>query len=334
MQEQVVKKPRSGFLYTFIYIFVVQSLPSAIIAGGVEFAIAYGMYQGVSDKITLWRFPHTLSGDCALTVFIQVCVTLVSEELIIGYEDYQGKAGKIPCPWVPQNKWIRLYFDVDRGMRRMYAEYLDYQEENDVMDEEKKHLENPDNSGITEESDEIGANKEMEEDEEDKRSSDPMNSAKSGFQPMTTKEYLHKLIVHYDNHGLFWNFVEWLIQKVARGLIMAAVIWFFMWPVCMGILAGIGHKTGSHEYYFNHYPLPQVMKLIYAVAIAFASTPLSIIAIMLRNDWYEKQYQESLNNNTNDQVSVSPSTDDELDVVIGRARADNCNQIIQTEFTS
>lgn len=309
-KEMEVRKPRTGFLFTFFYIFIIQSVPSAIISGGIEFAIAYGMYHSVSGKITLWRFPHTLSGDCALTVFIQVCVTVVLEELFVGLEDYNGRCGKIPCPWVPKNKWVRLYFDVDRGMRRMYAEYLDY--EDTTTDEEKRRMveENPDTSRTTEES-EDAARKEEDEDE-DNSSRDGLNT-KNGFKPMTTKEYLRKLIIHYDNHGVFWNFVEWLIQKVARGLIMAALIWFFVWPVCMGILAGIGHKFKDHDYYFNHYPLPQVMKLIYAVAIAFACTPMSIIAVMLRNDWYEIQYQESLKNQ-NDLESIDQSSQEDIEI--------------------
>lgn len=300
MTEIEPRKPRTGFLYTFVYLFIIQAVPGAIISGGIEFAIAYGMYQGVAEKITLWRFPHTLSGDCALTVFVQVCVTVVLEELLVGYEDYMGHCGKVPCPWVPKNKWVRLYFEVDRGIRRVYPEYLD--------SKEARELETPDASGTASGTtgSVLGAEKEIEDND-----SKVAGPTAAGFQhPMTTKEYLRKLVIHYDNNGVFWNIVEWLIQKIARGLIMGAVIWFFMWPVCMGILAGIGHRFKGYDFYFNHYPLPQVMKLIYAVAIAFACTPMAIMVVMLRNDWYEVQYQELVD--SKHQESISQSSHEEV----------------------
>lgn len=308
-----IPEPKRGLLHTLVFIFIIQAVPSAIISGGIEFAVAYGMYHGVKEKITLWRFPHTMSGDCALTVFIQVCVTWVAEELFIGWDDYLGTCGHIPWPWkIPQNKWVRLFFEVDRGMRRMYTEWLDWsQEAAVVLDDEKngppgtvtpQHTSqmvahpiqqepNDESTANDSENPDEHRNKEDKMSFEDTSSKDHLNP-QTGFKPLTFKEYLLKQFIHYDNHGFMWNFIEWAIQKVIRGLILSAIIWFFVWPVTMGILAGIGTKIGSHEYYFNHYPFPQVMKMIYGVVIGLISTPATIIVIMLRNDWHEADYQE------------------------------------------
>ncbi|CAI4472248.1 CIH_HP2_G0022100.mRNA.1.CDS.1 [Saccharomyces cerevisiae] len=267
---------RNSIRFIIFYLFVIQALGSAIISGGIEFAIAYAMYHSRVDLITLWAFPHTISGDCALSLFIQVGLTWASEEILVGFDDYKRPVFRL-------NKWItkpsplktESNEEIPPPKKRFIVDYFESKDNVVAKQNTLYHKHNwlfgylEVNRGI------IPKGKEA-----------------------TLKGFLTSQFIHDSTQSKFMNFIEWFVQKFIRSMILAIAMFIVIWPVTMGILAGIGHKVGSHDYYFNDYPLPQVMKLIYAVVIAFVCTPVAIIVIVLRNQFHEELYYEGLANGT------------------------------------
>ena len=49
------------------------------------------------------------------------------------------------------------------------------------------------------------------------------------------------------------------------------------WPIGVGIMAGIGTDLPKHEYGFNHYPEPQVAKLIYGGTMSALETAAPLV---------------------------------------------------------
>ncbi|CCE65351.1 hypothetical protein TPHA_0K02210 [Tetrapisispora phaffii CBS 4417] len=229
-------------LFTFYYVVLLQGVISGIISGGVEFAIAYGMYQKSKNLVTLWAFPNTFSGDCALTLFIQVGVTWVTQELIVGWDCYRTNNEIIKLPDFllaekPRNWFAFLYFEVNRGLI-----YKDYEEK------------------------------------------------------PTLKMYLRKNFAPYiKSRGNFVNFCAWIVNRAIRGLIFGVALFLIVWPVTMGIMAGIGHRIYGHDYYFNNYPTPQIAKLIYGFVIGLITSPVCSMVVILRNYFYIDNIENSSN---------------------------------------
>lgn len=217
---------RSSLLFNFLYIFVAHGVVSGIISGGIEFAIAYGMYYHNAQPIYLWGFPNTLSGDCALSIFIQVGVTWACEELIVGWDCFLGNTPILPIvialPDEPNHRLFWRLFEVKHGILR------------------------------------------------DERS---------------LKSYIRKQFLRYPSRSKFFNLFAWFLAKFIISMITAAMIWFWVWPVTMGVLAGIGTRVGSHDYEFHGWT-PQVMKLIYGFVVGLICSPIAIITILLRDSWY------------------------------------------------
>lgn len=113
---------RGSYWNNIYYIFILQGLGSAIVSGGIEFAIAYGMYWKQRRPITLWAFPHTLSGDCALSLFIQVGITWFMEETFIGWDCFKNKTPlvpfELPLPDKVKHKYIWKYLEIEYGIPR------------------------------------------------------------------------------------------------------------------------------------------------------------------------------------------------------------------------
>lgn len=60
----------------WLYVVIMHLIGSIIISGGINFAIAYGMYSTSADNVRLWLFPNTLAGDLTVTIFIQCAITM------------------------------------------------------------------------------------------------------------------------------------------------------------------------------------------------------------------------------------------------------------------
>ncbi|KOG96493.1 uncharacterized protein DI49_4821 [Saccharomyces eubayanus] len=276
---------RNSLWSILIYLFAVQGLGSAIISGGIEFAIAYAMYHSRKDRITLWAFPHTLSGDCALSLLIQVGLTWASEELLVGFDDYKKPVFRLN-KWVVKPSPLRndSSEEIPAPRKRFIVDY--FESENNLISNQSALYNN---------------HKWLFAFLEVNRGIIPKGS------DATLKGFLASQFIHDSSRSKFVNFLEWTVQKFIRSMILAVPMFIVIWPISMGILAGIGHKMGSYEYYFNDYPLPQVMKLISGVVIALVCTPATIVVIALRNQFHEELYYEGLANGTllQDQESSS-----------------------------
>ncbi|KAK9835251.1 hypothetical protein WJX84_004247 [Apatococcus fuscideae] len=75
-----------------------------------------------------------------------------------------------------------------------------------------------------------------------------------------------------------------LVGSALRGFFFCIPIFCLWWPVGVGILAGIGTKVGRIEYDFNHYPEPQVFKLIFGGTMAFVIVPIMAAMVLLAMD--------------------------------------------------
>lgn len=222
--------------FMIVYLFLIEGMYSSCVSAGIEFAIAYGMYSTRKGHITLWAFPHTLSGDCALSLFIQVVITWYLEEFTVGFDDYKNRTCLLPFDkwfyekYVKGNRFWYWYLEIDFGMLR---------------------------------------------------------HNKSASEKLTYGKYLKRQVINYPDRKFSFNFLEWAIRKLIRSILLAIPIFLVVWPVTMGIMAGTGTKIGSYDYYFNRYPYPQLMKFVFSFVVAFISTPLTIISIILRNNYYE-----------------------------------------------
>lgn len=242
---------RKSWFFNFCYIFLIHGVVSGIIAGGVEFAIAYGMYYKNSHPVLLWGFPNTLSGDCALSLFIQVGVTWACEEVLVGWDCYLENTPLLPFEIeLPEETGHRLFwslFEVKHGIPR----------------EDRKLL-----------------------------------------------SYLRKQFVRYPARSKFFNLFVWFVHKLVVSMITAAITWFWVWPVTMGILAGIGTKVGSHDYQFHGWA-PQVTKLAYGFVLGLMSSPLAIIVILLRDGWFIKYRERSTQEINTNEKGVDPISDND-----------------------
>lgn len=106
---------KTGKWHAFVMLVVYEGILNFIIDFGINFAIAYGMYKGRSKPVTLWKFPHTFSGDCALSTFIQVVITWFVEELLVGWDFYNGKSCDLSFWKVPNRGrgWLWKYLEVE-----------------------------------------------------------------------------------------------------------------------------------------------------------------------------------------------------------------------------
>ena len=244
-------------LCSVIYLFVYQGLGSAIIGGGSEFGIAYGMYRHSHYDVTLWAFPNTISGDCALTLFIQVGLTWVVEEVLVGFDDYLDHTFEFPRWFVDFwynlvvvgrsrfSRYLQWYFEVNNGL-------LPYRDENKFS-----------------------------------------NNHDVDIKKMDTRAFLKRQFIKYPNEKLWFNIVEWLLRKVLRAMLFACALFLFVWPISMGVFAATGTNSHGDEYTFNHYPQPQIMKLAYGAVIGIITTPCAIAVIVLRNRMYERAIKDS-----------------------------------------
>ncbi|KAI0875760.1 hypothetical protein GGS24DRAFT_454251 [Hypoxylon argillaceum] len=103
--------------HQIFYIFILDGIGSGIFAGGINFAIAYGLYHGKGDDknpIRLFQFPNTLAGDTAVTIFIQFLTTWVIESILVNYDLRRG--GVQPIGFIPEPRWkyLRWFMFRDR----------------------------------------------------------------------------------------------------------------------------------------------------------------------------------------------------------------------------
>ncbi|KAI2628220.1 hypothetical protein GGS21DRAFT_248154 [Xylaria nigripes] len=103
--------------HQFLYLFILDGVGAAAISGGINFAIAYGLYHGKGtgdNPIRLFQFPNTLAGDAAVTVLIQFGVTWLIEMFRVNLDLRNGVVQ--PFGFIPEPQWqfFRWYMFLDR----------------------------------------------------------------------------------------------------------------------------------------------------------------------------------------------------------------------------
>ncbi|CCK72363.1 uncharacterized protein KNAG_0J02840 [Huiozyma naganishii CBS 8797] len=231
-----LKEKLSKNAYFFYYFILMQGIGSAIISGGIEFAIAYGMYHG-RRRVKMWRFPHTMAGDLVVSLWVQVGLTWVLEEIFIGWDFCCGSACEFPhmdaiCNYVKKKKALYWYCEVEYGML-------------------------------------------------------PRERGPQGF-----KQYLKDLFLPERNmsrgHTKKYKLWLWLVRKAMRCLSWGLLLFIFFWPTTLGIMVAPGTKYGRHDYSYNSYPFPQVMKLIFGFVLGLICTPFTVAVVIIRNETYTR----------------------------------------------
>ncbi|WBW74693.1 DUF2456 family conserved fungal protein [Schizosaccharomyces osmophilus] len=202
---------------------------SFIISGGLEFAIAYGMYKNTIDRVRLWRLPDTLSGDLAVTNFVQAVLTYWIESALVQADLRSGLVKPLYFGRFPRNTFMR-----------------------EIMRAKPK----------------------------------------------------------YNFHFILFRWIEWLAFTALRALFWSIPLWFLLWPAAIGILCAPGQHSGN-DYFYNNYPAPQVIKLIFGGILGFIFTPWIAFLHMYMYGHYryleENQQQITGNKDLESQRNASSS---------------------------
>ncbi|KAI1170082.1 hypothetical protein F4777DRAFT_592213 [Nemania sp. FL0916] len=112
------RQPSDRFTpHQIFYIFILDGIVSAIVAGGINFAIAYALYHNRGTEqspIRLFQFPNTLAGDTVVTIFIQFLTTWVIESVLVNWDLRNGAVQ--PIGFIPEPRWraVRWFMFLDR----------------------------------------------------------------------------------------------------------------------------------------------------------------------------------------------------------------------------
>ncbi|KAK5782496.1 hypothetical protein RI543_000050 [Arxiozyma heterogenica] len=247
IQQKIERRwPLTFFLF---YTFIFHGTGSAIITGGIEFAVAYGMYRHPKnyDVVKMWGFPYTLAGDLVVTIFVQNIATWFIEEIIVGGDWFQNNS--CHCPFGK---------NINKGLLEIWLEVkrCTILPVNQIDDKLILQYKNP-----------------------------------ISLFWLGVKLLLFRNPNHRDNKTLkydFKNLCVWAINKLIRAILISVAIFIVVWPVTLGIITTSAKHRIPHDYIYNSYPFPQVLKLIFGAVVAFISTPIMVITIILRNDNYLK----------------------------------------------
>lgn len=237
--------------FFIIYTFIIHGLGSAIITGGLEFAIAYVMYKAPlteGDQVKMWGFPYTLAGDLVISNFVQIIVTWFIEEVIINWDWFQQRTCHIPFGHDLYsygkrggfNKWWIWWFEIEECTILPRGQI---------------------NTG-----DGINLNKGL------------------GLFPQFLKILIFR---DKETNGYNWKSgFKWVINKTLRSVLIGINSFLIIWPATLGIMTTQRMEHIDNDFIFNEFPFPQVLKLIFGIVVSFITTPLCVITIILRNDNY------------------------------------------------
>lgn len=247
IQQKIESRwPLAFFLF---YTLIFHGIGSAIITGGIEFAVAYGMYRYPkgNDVVKMWGFPYTLAGDLVVTIFVQNVVTWFIEEIIVGGDWFQNNSCHCPFGKNINKGPLEVWLEVKR-CTILPVDQID--------DKLIRQYRNP-----------------------------------ISLFWLSIKLLLFRDPKDRDDKTLKYDFKHlciWIINKFIRAIIISLVIFIVVWPVTLGIITTSAKYHIHHDYIYNNYPFPQVLKLIFGAVVAFISTPIMVITIILRNDNYLK----------------------------------------------
>ncbi|KAL0942727.1 yhl026c-like protein [Colletotrichum truncatum] len=109
--------------HQLFYIFGLDGVGAAVLSGGINFAIAYGMYSTQNldtHPIRLFQLPNTLAGDAVITIIIQTLITWFIELILVGHDLRNGAIrpiGFVKEPVRPLLRWLMLLHRNETGSR-------------------------------------------------------------------------------------------------------------------------------------------------------------------------------------------------------------------------
>ncbi|KAF6832992.1 hypothetical protein CMUS01_06713 [Colletotrichum musicola] len=105
------KEPTDRFTaHQIFYVFGPHGIGAMVLSGGINFAIAYGMYTTQDTKthpIRLFQLPNTLAGDAVVTLVIQTLMTWFIELALVGRDLRTGGVRPIGSVREPIRPWLR-----------------------------------------------------------------------------------------------------------------------------------------------------------------------------------------------------------------------------------
>ncbi|KAI8236518.1 hypothetical protein K4K55_003793 [Colletotrichum sp. SAR 10_96] len=116
------KQPTLRFTaHQAFYIFGLDGVGAAILSGGINFGIAYGMYSFqnlATHPIRLFQLPNTLAGDAVVTILIQTMITWFIELILVEHDLKNGAIRPIGFyrePVRPLWRWLMLLAPIEDG---------------------------------------------------------------------------------------------------------------------------------------------------------------------------------------------------------------------------
>lgn len=82
----------------------------------------------------------------------------------------------------------------------------------------------------------------------------------------------------------FFGFIP-IIQFIIRGLLFGVASFLLFWPICVGILAGIGQRRADGDYYYDNVWTPQVYKLLLGGLLGLVTGPPMAMFWLVRYGW-------------------------------------------------
>ena len=87
--------------YQLFYVFVLNSVGAAILSGAANFGVACAMYRTATKPIRIWPLQdNTIAGDMGVTVIIQQLVTMIITSSLCNHDVRHG-VPPLERPWPP-----------------------------------------------------------------------------------------------------------------------------------------------------------------------------------------------------------------------------------------
>eukprot|EP01117_Protostelium_nocturnum_P003472 TRINITY_DN1451_c0_g1_i1.p1 TRINITY_DN1451_c0_g1~~TRINITY_DN1451_c0_g1_i1.p1 ORF type:complete len:250 (-),score=103.74 TRINITY_DN1451_c0_g1_i1:108-857(-) len=101
-QQPIEEKPTTRHI---LYLLFLKVIGAAILNGAINFGIAAAMYSNVYP-VQVWKFPNTLAGDAAVTVFVQGILTWILDGMLTS-KDVRTNAKPFRISPLRPPRWIR-----------------------------------------------------------------------------------------------------------------------------------------------------------------------------------------------------------------------------------
>ncbi|KAF9880834.1 hypothetical protein CkaCkLH20_01876 [Colletotrichum karsti] len=103
--------------HQLFYVLGLHGIGAGILSGGINFAIAYGMYTTqnlATNPIRLFQLPNTLAGDAVVTTIIQTLITWFVELIVVDHDLKKGAVRSIGFFREPVRPLLRSLMLLDR----------------------------------------------------------------------------------------------------------------------------------------------------------------------------------------------------------------------------